>query len=127
MNRRVRNAAAQRRPVVKPWAGTEEPRATHQLLLELYRWHLWRELAQVTALGVSVADCVAIIIRTEGDDDIANIVRRADAIEIAEVAGLDRELVVPPPATHLHVFTFACFTGAVRSVRIRALSLRGRA
>jgi hypothetical protein len=48
-------------------------------------------------------------------------------MEIAEVAGLESAIAIPPPPHHLHVFTFAYLTGKVQSVLVRAMSPGGQA
>ncbi len=87
-------------------------------LLGRYWLRLSRQLAEAAKAGSPLADCVAVVIRTEGDADVAAIASRADALEVARVVGLDECLRRPPAPFHLPVFTFALRAGGVRTVTV---------
>jgi hypothetical protein len=101
--------------------------AAHTSLFHAYRLDLSRELSELTRGGSDLADCVAILIRTGYEADVARIVSRAEAREIAEVAGMDSALSEPPRAPRLHVFTFAANAVSVRTVLVQPLTAGGKA
>lgn len=102
-------------------------RAAHDALFDSYRLVLAGQLASATKAGQSLSDCVALVVRTDGDPDFVAIASRADALTVARVAGLDRELMKAPPPLHLHVLTFALCTGRVRIVPVQLVALGGEA
>jgi hypothetical protein len=102
-------------------------RAAHDVLFDSYRLLLSGQLASATRGGQRLSDCVGIMVRTDGDPDFVAIASRADALKVARVAGLDRQLMLLPPPLHLHVFTFVLCAGRVRIVSVQRMIPIGQA
>lgn len=140
MNRRERRAekakarsgvAPQYRLEIPPGsAGGEGTAATaHLALFERYSLKIAASLSKASKKGRSLHDCVAIIICTEGEPDIVDVVPRAIAIQMGRRADhvLGDELARPPGTGLIQLFTFANDASSVQTIQAVPLSSGGTA